>query len=77
MVAILLTMGKEAELPVCAYSWFLQKGRLVGLAYCSRIELSARVLLHKRLFFFLSCLLCYVSSLHPVIGHKSPLREQT
>ena len=26
--------------------------RLVGLAYCSRIELSARVLLHKRLYFF-------------------------
>jgi len=39
MMAILLKMGKEAELPVCAYSWFLQKGRLVGLAYCSRIEL--------------------------------------
>jgi hypothetical protein len=52
MVAILLTMGKEAELPVCAYSWFLQKGRLVGLAYCSRIELSVKVLLHKRLCLF-------------------------
>jgi len=51
MVAILLIMGKEAELPVCAYSWVLQNGRLVGLAYCSRIELNARVLLHKRLFF--------------------------
>jgi len=24
MVAILLTIGKEAGLPVCAYSWFLQ-----------------------------------------------------
>jgi len=50
MVAILLTMGKEVELPVCAYSLFLQKGRLVGLAYCSRLELSARVVLHKRPF---------------------------
>ena len=52
MVAILLIMGKEAELPVCAYSWVLQNGRLVGLVYCSRIELNARVLLHKRLCFF-------------------------
>jgi hypothetical protein len=42
-------MGKEVDLTVCAFSWFLQKGRLVDSAYYSRIELSTRVILHDEL----------------------------
>jgi len=78
MVAILLTVWKLAELPLCASSWFLQKGRPVGLAYYSRIELISRVLLHKRLCFVFLNHLFYVSAVNvrkviaPVEQQKMP-----
>jgi hypothetical protein len=62
MVAILLTMGKEAELPIGAYSWFLQKGRLVGPTYCNRIKFKCQSSFAQKavcfFFFELSSLLC-------------------